>query len=131
MKTTVFILTLTVALAVVGCSNSGTNPVSSTDGVSSSVASKGSIGADATKGERKGVKGDRVEGTIVAVDLALGTVTIRTQAGEFVPAMTNSSTKIERNGFHATLSSFQIGDRGQARFNPGTLLAYKVEATGL
>jgi len=131
MKTTVFILTLTVALAVVGCSNSGTNPVSSTDRVSSSVASKGSIGADATKGERKGVKGDRVEGTIVAVDLALGTVTIRTQAGEFVPAMTNSSTKIERNGFHATLSSFQIGDRGQARFNPGTLLAYKVEATGL
>jgi len=131
MKTTAFILALTVALAVVGCSNSGTNPVSSTDGVSSSVASKGSIGADATKGERKGVKGDRVEGTIVAVDLALGTVTIRTQAGEFVPAMTNSSTKIERNGFHATLSSFQIGDRGQARFNPGTLLAYKVEATGL
>jgi len=131
MKTTAFILALTVALAVVGCSNSGTNPVSSTDGVSSSVASKGSIGADATKGERKGVKGDRVEGTIVAVDLALGKVTIRTQAGEFVPVMTNSSTKIERNGFHATLSSFQIGDRGQARFNPGTLLAYKVEATGL
>jgi len=131
MKTTAFILALTVALAVVGCSNSGTNPVSSTDGVSSSVASKGSIGADATKGERKGVKGDRVEGTIVAVDLALGKVTIRTQAGEFVPAMTNSSTKIERNGFHATLSSFQIGDRGQARFNPGTLLAYKVETTGL
>ncbi|MBM2845092.1 MAG: repeat protein, partial [Bacteroidetes bacterium] len=79
----------------------------------------------------RGVKGDRVEGTIVAVDLALGKVTIRTQAGEFVPAMTNSSTKIERNGFHARLASFQIGDRGQARFNPGTLLAYKIEATGL
>ena len=129
MKTTAFILALTVALAVVGCSNSGTNPVSSTDGVSSSVASKG--GVDDTKVERRGVKGDRVEGTIVAVDLTLGKVTIRTQAGEFIPAMTNSSTKIERNGFHATLSSFQIGDRGQARFNPGTLLAYKVEATGL
>lgn len=131
MKTTAFILALTVALAVVGCSNSGANPVSSTDGVSSSVASKGSVGVDGTKGERRGVKGDRVEGTIVAVDLALGKVTIRTQAGEFVPAMTNSSTKIERNGFHARLSSFQIGDRGQARFNPDTLLAYKVEATGL
>jgi len=47
------------------------------------------------------------------------------------PTLRFKSTKIERNGFHATLSSFQIGDRGQARFNPGTLLAYKVEATGL
>jgi len=129
MKTTAFILALTIALAVVGCSKSGGNPVSSTDGVSSSAASKGSTVVD--RADRKGVKGDRVEGTIVAVDLALGKVTIRTQAGEFVPAMTNSSTKIERNGFHVRLSSFQIGDRGQARFNPGTLLAYKVEATGL
>jgi hypothetical protein len=71
-----------------------------------------------------------VEGTIVAIDLSLGKVTIRTQAGEIVPAMTNGSTKVERNGFHVSLSSFRIGDRGQARFVPGTLLATKIEAVG-
>lgn len=126
MKPTMFILALTVTVAVVGCSNSGSNPVSSNDALTSGVTSTGAIGTD-----DKGVRGDRVEGTIVAIDLAAGSVTIRTQGGSDVEAITNAATKIERNGFRTTLSSFQIGDRGQARFSPGTLLATKIEAVGV
>lgn len=71
----------------------------------------------------------RVEGSITAVNAAAGTVTIRTQSGASVTVTTNAATKIERNGVHATLAAFKIGDRGQARYAAGGL-ASKVEATG-
>jgi len=130
MKTTAFVLALMFALAVAGCSKSGNDPVSPFNGLSG-VASKSSTGVDDNGSDRGGAKRDRVEGRIVAIDLAQSTVTIRTQAGEDVPALADSRTKIERNGFHATLSSFKVGDRGQAMFSPGTSRASKLEATGL
>jgi hypothetical protein len=72
----------------------------------------------------------RVQGTITAVDVDAGTVTITTQNGTAVTVTVDANTKIERNGQETTLDALQIGDRGQARYDPATGIASKVEATG-
>lgn len=104
-------------LLIVGCKDSSTAPVSGDGSSQSSSATKGFV----DDGNRAG----RVEGTVNGIDLQAGTVTIgRTLV------QTNASTKIERNGFHARLSSFVLGDFGQARLIGTSNVASKVEARG-
>jgi hypothetical protein len=86
--------------------------------------------ARADKGSSGGAKTEvRAEGTISAVNVAAGTVSIRTQSGAVVTVSTTATTKIERNGVAVKLSAFKVGDRGQARYAAGGV-ATKVEATG-
>jgi len=69
----------------------------------------------------------RVEGTITAIDVAASKVTIRTQSGTLVDVIAGPNTKIERNDVEVTLAAFQVGDRGQARFD-ATGATVKLEA---
>ena len=77
--------------------------------------------ADATAGAR---------GVIRAVDLAAGTVAIRTRNDETVVLKTNETTRIERNGEPARLEDLQPGDRASALYDPGSLLAAEIVARG-
>jgi hypothetical protein len=78
----------------------------------------------------KGKKEVRVEGKLVNVDLTTGVLTIQTKAGNVFVGV-NSATKIERNGFKATLAQFKLNDFTQARFATAiTEPALKVEAKG-
>ena len=126
MKTALFTLALTVAMVAIGCSSNG--PVAADN----SALSASSSSTLATKAIDDGgnIRSGRLEGTISAVNVAGRSMTIVTVRGTSVTVVGNSATKIERNGFHATLSQFQIGDRGQARFDPATMIATKMEATG-
>lgn len=73
----------------------------------------------------------RVEGVLVDLNLAAGTVAIRVRTGDVVVVSVNGSTKIERNGVHTTLAAFRIGDRVQARLGSAeSNLAIKFEGTG-
>jgi hypothetical protein len=80
------------------------------------------------RGNKATVTEARVEGVIVAVTPM--SVTIRTQAGVNVTVLVTAATKVERNGVRVPLSALRLGDYGQARFNPATLVASKVEAVG-
>ena len=71
----------------------------------------------------------RFEGTVTAVDVAAGTVTIRLQNGTVVVIRTGPATKVERNDRHTTLAAFRAGDRGEARVGADGV-ATKVEAAG-
>lgn len=75
------------------------------------------------------VKSAKVEGTITAIDLTAQTVTIQPLVGNAVTVQATAATKIERNELHATLADFIIGDRGEAQYNAGTMIASKIEAT--
>jgi YbbR domain-containing protein len=77
----------------------------------------------------EGIKPGKVEGTITAVDVAAGKVTITTVRGVAVTVTTTATTKIERNDRRVTLAAFKIGDRGQALYDANKV-ASKVEATG-
>lgn len=78
----------------------------------------------------KGKKEVRVEGKLVNVDLTSGVLTIQTKAGNVFIGV-NAATKIERNGFKATLAQFKLNDFVQARFATAiTEPALKVEAKG-
>lgn len=122
MKSTSFAVATFVALSLIGCANNS-NPVQTE--TAGAVLSKSAAGEPAFTDDRGG-RENRVEGTIRAINIAAGTVSI----GATVIA-TNSSTKIERNGIRVTLASFRIGDRGQARLVTGTNLATKLEASTL
>jgi hypothetical protein len=76
------------------------------------------------------VRSGRIEGTISAVNVAEGSFTIITVRGTAVTTVAIANTKIERNGFHASLNQFRIGDHGQSRFDPASMIASKMEATG-
>ncbi|MFT3883640.1 MAG: DUF5666 domain-containing protein [Gemmatales bacterium] len=69
-----------------------------------------------------------VEGTITAVGAS--SITITKRNGSSVTVGVDATTKIERNDRHVAFSSILVGDRGEAKYNPTTLLAGKVEATG-
>lgn len=73
-------------------------------------------------------QGSKVEGTITAV--GANSVTIRRLNGTTITVQVASTTKVERNDFHVALSAFKVGDRGEARYDPTTLVATKVEAEG-
>jgi hypothetical protein len=84
------------------------------------------LDGDEDEGDGQG----RVEGVISAINLNDSTVTIQTRSGSTVVVRVSPTTKIERNDQHTTLAAFQIGDRGEARFDiQGNTL--KIEAVGL
>jgi aspartate 1-decarboxylase len=76
-----------------------------------------------------------VQGLITAIDTTANTVTVtpgfpfpfRTAATPIVLKV-DSTTIIKRNGAAASLAALQVGDRVQAKYNPVTLLAAKIEA---
>jgi hypothetical protein len=126
MKATSFVVAAFVATLVIGCS-SNSNPVQS-DSQSAALQKNGvdDASALAAGSGRGGNNGEtRIEGRVNAVDAAAGTITI----GATI-VQTNAATKIERNGFHVSLSSIQVGDRGQARIPVGGKVATKVESVG-
>lgn len=125
MKTALFTFALTVAVFVTGCSSNG--PVAADN---SATTSSSSLATNAIVDDGGNIRAGRLEGTISAVDIAKKSLTIVNARGTAINVFGNSATKIERNGFHVTLSQFKIGDRGQARFNPTTMIATKMEATG-
>jgi hypothetical protein len=71
----------------------------------------------------------RLEGTLAAVDLAAGTVTVTAKSGSSFVVQVTPATKIERNDAHAALADLVVGDRVEVRFDSlGT--ATKLEAEG-
>lgn len=70
----------------------------------------------------------KVEGTITSV--TANSVSIMLQNGTIVTLLTDANTKIERNDLHVSLSAFQVGDRGEARYDATSLVASKLEAVG-
>jgi len=121
MKSILFTLALVIAMFAIGCSSNG--PVA-TDGSSSSAALTKAID------DGGNIRSGRIEGTISAVNVAEKSLTIMTVRGTAVTTVATAGTKIERNGFHSSLNQFRIGDRGQSRFDPATMIASKMEATG-
>ena len=77
----------------------------------------------------EGIKPNKVEGTVTAVNVNTGDVTITTVGGVAVTVKTNAATKIERNDVRVPLARILVGDRGQAIFDANKL-ASKVESTG-
>jgi hypothetical protein len=93
------------------------------DGTGTSGGGSGGSGGGTT------AVGSQVEGTITAVNVAAGTVTIRRLSGAEVVVTVGPTTKVERNDESVPLSAFRVGDRGEAKFGlDGTTL--KGEAEG-
>lgn len=78
-----------------------------------------------------GVKELKVEGRLLGVNVASGTVSIA--VGSSTVAVTATpTTKVERNGRRTTLANLKVGDRIQATLAPGGgSIATKIEAVGL
>jgi hypothetical protein len=72
----------------------------------------------------------RLRGTIRAVNLEEGTVTVHTRQGTTVVLETDDQTLITRNERPARLSDLQQGDRVQAGYDSETLLATHIVASG-
>ncbi len=121
MKTTSFAVATFVALSLIGCADKSNPVLADSSTGSTSLARSVDDGGSA---DRANDRSGRIEGSVNAIDVSTGTITIGSRV-----VQTNSLTKIERNGFHATLSQFKVGDRGQARFTAGSIFAEKVEAT--
>jgi Ca2+-binding RTX toxin-like protein len=81
-------------------------------------------------GGRQNGQRAQVEGSITAIDAAAGRVTIKTRAGRSVTVSITPQTRLERNDVHVTLDAFQVGDAAEARFDPATGVATKLEAVG-
>lgn len=72
-----------------------------------------------------------VEGILTSIDVAAGSLTIRTRRMQDVTVTVNASTRIERNERRATLAMFKVGDRVEAKLTSASSnLAIKVEAVG-
>ncbi|MEI7844261.1 MAG: DUF5666 domain-containing protein [Chloroflexota bacterium] len=70
-----------------------------------------------------------IKGLISAVDLATQSITITQKYGSAgVTIKVNTTTSIKRSGLRVTLSSLQVGDLVEAKYNFGTKLASKIEA---
>lgn len=72
---------------------------------------------------------NKVQGTVLAVNLSTGQVTIRGRNGSPVIVTATAATKIERNGLHVSLTAIQVGDRGEATYDTN-FLASKIESVG-
>jgi hypothetical protein len=138
MKSLIVLLSITATLVLMACGGADSNPAALSTSNDLSLAKHGAdnpVGTDDRGVDNGGVdinprKGDRVEGTIGAIDLTAGKVRISSATGNAVVVFVVTSTKIERNTLHASLGSLKVGDRGQARVNPATMVASKLEATG-
>lgn len=76
-------------------------------------------------------KGGKIEGTLTAVDLGASTITITPLGGSPVMLSVTTTTKVERNELHVSLSDLKVGDAAEARFDAATMNASKVETSGL
>lgn len=70
-----------------------------------------------------------LKGTIAAVDTSASTVTITPKkGGSDVTLTVDANTLIKRNSQPATLADLQIGDKVEAKYDPATMLAFKLKA---
>lgn len=79
---------------------------------------------------KNGGRQPRLEGTLVSVNLATSTVSVRRQNGVVVSLFIPANAKIERNDLHATLGAFKVGDKVQARFAADGTTVIKFEGVG-
>ena len=107
---------------------SGSNSGGSNSG-SGSGGGSGSSGGNSGSGSGSSSTETRASGSVTAVNVAAGTVTIQPQTGAVVAVRTNSKTKIERNSRETTLATFKVGDKVEARIGADGI-ATKVEAVG-
>ncbi len=70
-----------------------------------------------------------IKGAISA--LGTNTVTITRRDGTSVTVTVTSNTRIERNDAPATFADLRVGDQAEAKFDPNTLEAFKLEAEGV
>lgn len=80
--------------------------------------------------DRGGVAAQKIEGTVIAVNVAAGQLAIRLANGSVVTVAAGPGTKVERNNALATLAAFKVGDRGEAEL-PASGPALKIEAVGV
>lgn len=74
---------------------------------------------------KKGKTG-KVEGVLVSVtDTG---VTIRTIKGDLVSVTADANTKVELNDMEVSLSALTVGNRAEAKFDPATMVATKIES---
>jgi hypothetical protein len=98
------------------------------DTLDAAKVESGEDNGDNHGGDDNGQTDGKVEGMITAV--GADSVTIKTASGKLVTVTVTSQTKLERNDKHVTLAAFQVGDSAEAKFDPATLEASKVEAVG-
>ena len=83
---------------------------------------------DKAKVAKSDSKKGEIKGAISAITLGTGTVTITpSKGGADVVLMIDSSTRFERGVLHITLADLVVGDKVEAKFNPTTMLASKIE----
>ncbi|MBI5942958.1 MAG: hypothetical protein HY864_01205 [Chloroflexi bacterium] len=80
----------------------------------------------ATSGGKDSTKKGEVRGVISAIGSATVTIT-PSKGGADVTLMVDSSTRYERGRTHITLADLMVGDRVEAKYNPTTMLASKIE----
>jgi len=71
----------------------------------------------------------KVNGTITAVDLDAGSVTIQPDEGDPVTLLVTEDTALNRNDEPATLSDFVVGDNANAKYDPLTMIAKRINAS--
>jgi cold shock CspA family protein/phage terminase large subunit-like protein len=70
-----------------------------------------------------------LKGTLAAVDTSASTVTITPKkGGSDVTLTVDANTLIKRNSRTATLADLQVGDKVEAKYDPATMLAFKIKA---
>ena len=70
-----------------------------------------------------------VKGSISAVDAAAGSLVVKNQVGGLdVSLVLDASTQVKRNGLVATTADLRVADLVEVKYNPVTLLAYRIEA---
>ncbi len=71
---------------------------------------------------------DEVEGTVTAVDVAGGSLTIQPAVGNSVTLTVDASTQITFEDQPATLANIPVGARAEADYHPTTLVAITIRA---
>lgn len=83
---------------------------------------------DAEDIQSEGPEQGEVEGTISAVDLAASTVSITPDDGSAdVTVNVTADTEIEVDGEDGTIDDLQVGQRAEAKFDPATFDAFRIE----
>ena len=87
-------------------------------------------GGDTSGGSGHGGSEMKAKGSIAAIDLAAGSITVSDKrTGALITILADSSTEIRKNNNHnALLSDLAIGDRVDARFDRTTFVARRIVA---
>ena len=111
--------------------DSAAHATDGSSGGSTTVSGSGS-GSNSGQGSGKNTSlvASKVEGAVTAVDATASTLTAMPQSGAAVVVKVGPTTKVERNGKHATLSAFKVGDAVEAKLGSDGV-ALEVEATGV